>query len=168
MPVIGLPSMTYEELHELVWLFIVLGIFSGMVGGLIWTFIEMAGDSVLAYLAARIRRSRGLSGSGGMGEPPMYGLSRPTYPTARGAESPGRGSDHDPLMSVIPCPVGRVIGRSDDPRPLQVDQACLDSCLKDRRPAGAPAHRSAHAGFAGSGETPSVLEELAKPAPPTL
>lgn len=111
MPTIGLPSMTYEELRSIVLALVVLSLIGGFVGGALYSLFDSALEKVAGYFISRADRA-----SGGMGEPPMSGLTRPAYPPAWGRESLGRLPDHDPLAPITPCAVGRVGKRSDEPR----------------------------------------------------
>lgn len=74
---------------------------------------------------------------GGMGVSPMVGLSRQACPPAWGAASLGRLPDHDPLAPITPGAVGRVVKRSDEPRPTAFTPPWPHSCLIDKRAEGA-------------------------------
>ena len=101
----------------------------------------------------------------GMGLRPMLELSRPAYPMARGRESLGRVSLASRGPHVTSVPVGRVVKRSKDPRPLTSAKACPLSCLKDKRAGGAPALCFVSCAGSGSVEMPCILEELAPATP---
>lgn len=150
MRTIGLPSMTYEEVRAIVLAFAALSLVGGFVGAAIYGLFDRALGSALDYFD-RALVARAARDSGGMGGTPMDGLTRPAYPPAWARESLGRLPDHDPLAPLTPCPVGRVVKRSDDPRPLTSEQARPASCLQDKRPAGAPVLPS------GAGELPDPV-----------
>lgn len=101
----------------------------------------------------------------GMGLRPMLDLSRPTYRMARGRASLGRVSLASRGSHVTPAPGGRVVGRSNGPRPPDYAQASPHSCLKDKRAGGAPTLATGNGAGGDSVETPSVLEELTPAAP---
>lgn len=115
-----------------------LAFFCGFLGALCFTVCPWAYRQLLAHIGVHVLRPSHAPAVGGMGEPPMWGLSRPTYPMQRGGESLGRVSSFMARPTDNPGPVGRVVKRSEDPRPLTCEQACPASCLKDKRPVGAP------------------------------
>lgn len=101
----------------------------------------------------------------GMGQRPMLDLSHPTFPYEGAGGELGCVSKFGERFTQAQGDGGRVVKRSEDPRPLSLDQANPFPCLKERRAEGAPAPRCAHGDGGYSVETPSVLEELT-PAPP--
>ena len=104
----------------------------------------------------------------GMGLRPMLDLSRPTYRMARGRASLGRVSLASRGSHVTPAPGGRVVGRSNGPRPPDYAQASPHSCLKDKRAGGAPALCFVSCAGSGSVEMLRILEELAPAIPRPL
>ena len=113
-----------------------LAFFCGFLGALSFVVLSWLYRQVLDHINGHALRP---SAVGGMGEPPMSSLSRPTYPTASGGEPLGRVPSFMASPYLNPGPGGRVVGRSDNPRSPSVDQACPSSCLKDKRPVGASA-----------------------------
>lgn len=101
----------------------------------------------------------------GMGRRPMLDLSRATYPTARSTASQARQlSPSSQSMQGQGVPL-RWVKLVDDPRGAAPAKAWPFSSLGDNRAGGAPALRCAHGDDGYSGETPSVLEELAPSQP---
>lgn len=150
----NLSSLTYEQLQEILSLLVELSLIGGFTGALLLMLLLDLGAALMWALARYRGRKRG------MGQGPMIGASRATYPTARGGATPARQSGFSPCPSHTPGASGRVVKRSEDPRPEAVPQACPDSCLKDKRAEGAPVLRCAHVAGGDSVKTPGVLEEL--------
>lgn len=113
-----------------------LAFFCGFLGALSFAVLSWLYRQVLDHINGHALRP---SAVGGMGEPPMSSLSRPTYPTASGGEPLGRVPSFMASPYLNPGPGGRVGKRSDEPRSPSFDQACPSSCLKDKRPVGASA-----------------------------
>jgi hypothetical protein len=116
-----------------------LAFFCGFLGALSFAVASWLYRLFLDHISGHVLRPLPPSAVGGMGVPPMSSLSRPTYPTASGGEPLGRVPSFVASPHLNPGPGGRVGKRSDEPRPPSLDQACPASCLKDKRPAGAPA-----------------------------
>lgn len=160
--------ITREELvyfaRQMALLAFVAGVLGAMVSSALWSAVGAAFEWLhrRAQARARINAAR-TRAARGMGQSPMLDLSRPAYPHQWAGGELGRVSQVEAGQSQAHAVGGRVVKHSVDPRPLSVDQASPDSCLKDKRASGAPALRCAHGGGADSGETPSVLEELALP-----
>ncbi len=163
--------ITREELvhfaRQLMW----LAFFAGMFGALVFSIASGLLSGALEFLAqralrnARVNAARARAASGGMGHRPMLGLSRPAFPYQGAGGELGRVSQAEPQQSQAHGLGGRVVKRSEDPRPQTQDQASPDSCLKDKRAEGVPALRRAHGGSGDSGEVLGTSEELTL-APP--
>lgn len=160
--------ITREELVHFAQQVLWLAFFAGVAGAVAWSVVMQGFESFADWLfdltqrRARVNAARARAARG-MGQGPMLDLSRPAYP-AQGAQGElGRVSQVGARESQGHAVGGRVVKHSEDPRPVPVDQASTFSCLKDKRANGAPALRCAHGGGADSGETLSVLEELALP-----
>lgn len=115
-----------------------LAYFCGFLGALSFAVCRWLYWRLLDHIDAHALRPLHAPAVGGMGVTPMSTLPRPAYPTASGAESLGRVPSFRARPPHTPALSGRVVGRSDNPRPVASDQACPASCLKDKRPAGAP------------------------------
>ena len=166
--------VTRAESVELAQQLALLAVCAGAIGGLLWSFgasgigtlIDWAFDSAQRRARVNAARARGASPDvRGMGLGPMSDSSRPAYPHQGAGGELGRVSQASRSVSQSHGAGGRVVKRSDDPRPLTVEQASPDPCLKDRRAEGVPVLRCGHGGGDYSGEVPSTSEELT-PAPP--
>ena len=141
------------------------GFVAGLLGGMVAVFVWLALGALhdvwaeRAQSRARVNVARSRA-AGGMGVPPMSDLSRPAFPYQGAGGELGRVSSASLGPSQLHAAGGRVVEHSEDPRPLQVDQAEPFSCLKDKRAEGASVLRCAHVVAGGSVKTPSVLEEL--------
>lgn len=129
--------------------FLLLALCAGALGGvllllLVWLYRVML-RGLLDHIGGHVLVPR--AGAGGMGVTPMVGLSRPAYPPASGAAFLGRPADHGPVTPHPPGAVGRVVKRSDEPRPTVSALPWPHSCLEDKRAAGAPAGRGGDATF---------------------
>lgn len=101
----------------------------------------------------------------GMGRRPMLGLSRATYPTARGRAPDARREQSSGSGQQKQGAAVRVVKHGDDPRGAALAQPWPFPSLRDKRASGAPACRCAHGGDGYSGEAPSALYELPTPQP---
>lgn len=169
--------VTRVEFVELAQQLALLAVCAGAIGGLLWSFgascigalIDWAFDAAQRRARINAARARGASSDvRGMGLGPMSDSSRPAYPHQGAGGELGRVSQASCSVSQSHGAEGRVVKRSDDPRPLNLDQASPGSCLKDNRAEGAPALRCAHGDGGYSVETPSVLEELTPSLPRPL
>lgn len=162
-------AITRAELVHFAQQMALLSFFAGVVGAMAWGVVMHALNGAADWFVqhgerkARIKaaRARAVLDVRGMGHRPMVDLSHPTYPDRGAGGELGCVSKFGEVLTQAHGDGGRAVGRSDDPRPLNLDQARPISCLKDKRAAGAPAVRCGHGGSDDSVETPSVLEELA-------
>ncbi len=158
--------ITREELLHFAQQVLWLAFFSGVAGAVVWSMVMQGFESFTDWLfdltqrRARIKAARARAARG-MGQGPMVDLSRPAYPHQGAGGELGRESVVSLGLPLNPVQPGRVVEHSVDPRPGASEQASSFSCLKDKRAGGAPAPRCAHGVGADSGETLSVLEELA-------
>ena len=166
--------VTRAEFVELAQQLALIAICGGAIGGLLWSFgascigalIDWAFDAAQRRASVNAARARGASpGVRGMGLGPMSDSSRPACPHQGAGGELGRVSQASCSVSQSHGAEGRAVKRSDDPRPLTVEQASPGSCLKDKRAEGVPVLRCGHGGGDYSGEVPSTSEELT-PAPP--
>lgn len=169
--------VTRAEFVELAQQLALLAVCAGAIGGLLWSFgasgigalIDWAFDAAQRRARINAARARGASSDvRGMGLGPMSDSSRPAYPHQGAGGELGRVSKFGERFTQAQGDGGRVVKRSDDPRPLSLDQANPSSCLQDKRAEGAPALRCAHGDGGYSVETPSVLEELTPSLPRPL
>lgn len=162
--------LTHVELVHFAQQLVVAALCAGAIGGCAWTVCASFVGTLLDWLGdwserkARITAAKARADRG-MGQRPMLDLSHPTFPDQGAGGELGCVSKFGAGLTQAQGDGGRVVKRSEDPRPLNLDQANPNSCLKDKRAEGAPALRSAHGDGGYSVETPGVLEELA-PAPP--
>ena len=161
--------VTRAEFVELAQQLALLAVCAGAIGGLLWSFgasgigalIDWAFDAAQRRARINAARARGASPDvRGMGLGPMSDSSRPAYPHQGAGGELGRVSQASRGVSQSHGAEGRVVKRSEDPRPLTVEQASPDPCLKDRRAEGVPVLRCGHGGGDYSGEVPSTSEEL--------
>lgn len=158
--------ITREELVEFARQVLLLAFFAGVIGAMSLSVVASCGSALFDALFnraernARVKAARARAASGGMGHRPMVDSSRSTFPHQ------GAGGELERESQAIQRPPqahgseGRVVKRSEDPRPQNQDQASPDSCLKDKRAEGVPALRCGHGGSDDSGEVPSTSEEL--------
>lgn len=163
-------SITREELVQFAQQVLLLAFFAGVVGGMVGDVVWHGLGYVVDWLVNRAARKARIAAARaraarGMGQRPMLDPSHPTFPNQGAGGELGCVSKFGAGLTQAQGDGGRAVGRSDDPRPLNLDQANPNSCLKHKRADGAPVLRSAHGDGGYSVETPSVLEEL-PPAPP--
>lgn len=162
--------ITREELVQFAQQVLLLAFFAGAIGGMVGDVVWHGLGYVVDWLVNRAERKARIAAAKaravrGMGQRPMLDLSHPTFPHQGAGGELGCVSRFGERLTQAHGDGGRVVKRSEDPRPLNLDQASPNSCLKDKRAEGAPGLRCAHGDGGYSVETPSVLEELA-PSPP--
>ena len=162
--------ITREELVQFAQQVLLLAFFAGVIGGMVSDVVWHGLGYVVDWLVNRAERKARVAAAKaraarGMGQRPMLDPSHPTFPDQGAGGELGCVSKFGERFTQAQGDGGRVVKRSDDPRPLNLDQANPFPCLKEKRAEGAPALRSAHGDGGYSVETPSVLEELT-PSPP--
>lgn len=163
-------AITRAELVQFAQQIALLSFFAGVVCAMAWGVVMHVLNGAVDWLVNRAESKARIAAAKaradrGMGLRPMLDSSHPAFPDQRAGGELGCVSKFGAGLTQAQGDGGRAVGRSDDPRPLNLDQASPNSCLKDKRAEGAPALRCAPGGGGYSVETPSVLEELT-PAPP--